>query len=304
MKLNQLRALVCVHETGSLQEASAVLHLTQSAVSRTIKELESDVGLALVQRSNKGMTLTESGQRLLMYARQTLETVRRAKQEMDDLKGLAASEVTLGVTPVTALLGTVKQALVAFQRHHPRSALKIIELRPSVLLQHLRDGLLDVAVTSHLPAVTTGMDWQLQERLPGVVVVREGHDLATADSLRTLHNTLWVSVDPLADQESQFNRTFDNNALVRPANVIECTAMNLALKLLRETDAAMVMCGAALESDRDAWTGSPMNLRVLPVREALPDYPISLVCLDRHRLSRIAEHLYAFLEGAARVARA
>jgi len=301
MKLNQLRALVCVHETGSLQEASAVLHLTQSAVSRTIKELEGDVGLELVQRSNRGMTLTENGQRLLMYARQTLETVRRAKQEMDDLKGLAASEVTLGVTPVTALLGPVKQALVEFQRRHPRSALKIIELRPSLLLQHLRDGLLDMAVTSHWPTVTTGMDWQLLERLPGVVVVKEGHSLAVADSLRALHNTLWVSVDPMSDQESQFNRTFDDNALARPANVIECTAMNLALKLLRETDAAMVMCGAALESDRDAWTGSPMNLRVLPMREALPDYPISLVCLDRHRLSRIAGQLYAALAGAARM---
>lgn len=301
MKLNQLRALVCVHETGSLQEASAVLHLTQSAVSRTIKELEGDVGLELVQRSNRGMTLTENGQRLLMYARQTLETVRRAKQEMDDLKGLAASEVTLGVTPVTALLGPVKQALLEFQRRHPRSALKIIELRPSLLLQHLRDGLLDMAVTSHWPAVTTGMDWQLLERLPGVVVVKEGHSLAAADSLRALYNTLWVSVDPMSDQESQFNRTFDDNALARPANVIECTAMNLALKLLRETDAAMVMCGAALESDRDAWTGSPMNLRVLPVREALPDYPISLVCLDRHRLSRIAGQLYAALAGAARM---
>ena len=54
-----------IHETGSLQDASRVLHLTQPALSRAIKELEGELGITLLIRSNKGMTLTEYGQRML-----------------------------------------------------------------------------------------------------------------------------------------------------------------------------------------------------------------------------------------------
>lgn len=60
MKLNQLRALAAVAETGSIQEASRILHLTQPALSKAIKELESSVGATLFVRSSKGVQLTPS----------------------------------------------------------------------------------------------------------------------------------------------------------------------------------------------------------------------------------------------------
>ncbi|WP_297841231.1 LysR family transcriptional regulator, partial [Pseudomonas sp.] len=138
MKLHQLRALVSIHETGSLQDASTVLHLTQSALSRAIKELESELGITLLVRSNKGMTLTEYGQRMLGHARQALESVRRARQEIEDMKGLVVSEITIGVTPVTAILQPFKQVLLEFQQTYPQASLRVLELRPAQLLQHLR----------------------------------------------------------------------------------------------------------------------------------------------------------------------
>ncbi|GLO16703.1 MULTISPECIES: LysR family transcriptional regulator [Pseudomonas] len=295
MKLHQLRALVSIHETGSLQDASAVLHLTQSALSRAIKELESELGITLLVRSNKGMKLTEYGQRMLGHARQALESVRRARQEIEDMKGQVVSEITVGVTPVTALLAPLKQVLLAFQQKHPEVMLRILEMRPTQLLQHLRDGLLDFALTSQLPASTVGLDWQPLCRLAGVVVVRKDHPLRHVKSLRQLQQATWISVDPLSDAQSQFNQLFQGSALARPRQVIECTAMNLAVKMLIDSDAVMPISEPALGHDLVGLSDMSKHFHTVQVQEPIPDYFINLVCINRSYLTTTASLLHGLL---------
>lgn len=296
MKLHQLRALVAIHETGSLQDASAVLHLTQSALSRAIKELESELGITLLVRSNKGMTLTEYGQRMLGHSRQALESVRRARQEIEDMKGLVVSEITIGVTPVTALLQPLKQVLLDFQQAYPQATLKVLEMRPTQLLQHVRDGLLDFALTSQLPASTVGLDWQPLCRIAGVVVVRKDHPLRNVKSLRLLQQAQWLSVDPLNDSQSQFNQLFEGSALARPRKVFECTAMNLAIKLLIDSDVVMTMSEAAQGHDLVGLSDMSKYLHKVEIQEPVPDYFINLVCVNRSYLTKTAGQLFGMLQ--------
>lgn len=296
MKLHQLRALVAIHETGSLQDASAVLHLTQSALSRAIKELENELGITLLVRSNKGMTLTEYGQRMLGHSRQALESVRRARQEIEDMKGLVVSEITIGVTPVTALLQPLKQVLLDFQQAYPQATLKVLEMRPTQLLQHLRDGLLDFALTSQLPASTVGLDWQPLCRIAGVVVVRKDHPLRNVKSLRLLQQAQWLSVDPLNDSQSQFNQLFEGSALARPRKVFECTAMNLAIKLLIDSDVVMTMSEAAQGHDLVGLSDMSKYLHKVEIQEPVPDYSINLVCVNRSYLTKTAGQLFGMLQ--------
>jgi LysR family transcriptional regulator of abg operon len=296
MKLHQLRALVAIHETGSLQDASAVLHLTQSALSRAIKELENELGITLLVRSNKGMTLTEYGQRMLGHSRQALESVRRARQEIEDMKGLVVSEITIGVTPVTALLQPLKQVLLEFQHAYPQATLKVLEMRPTQLLQHVRDGLLDFALTSQLPASTVGLDWQPLCRIAGVVVVRKEHPLRNVKSLRLLQQAQWLSVDPLTDSQSQFNQLFEGSALARPRKVFECTAMNLAIKLLIDSDVVMTMSEAAQGHDLVGLSDMSKYLHKVEIQEPVPDYFINLVCVNRSYLTKTAGQLFGMLQ--------
>lgn len=296
MKLHQLRALVAIHETGSLQDASRVLHLTQPALSRAIKELEGELGITLLIRSNKGMTLTEYGQRMLGHARQALESVRRARQEIEDMKGLVVSEITIGVTPVTAILHVLKHALVEFRHAYPRVSLRVLEMRPNQLLQHLRDGQLDFALTSQLPVASTGLDWEPLCRIPGVVVARKDHPLRNVQSLRQLQQADWISVDPLGDAHSQFNQLFEGNGLARPLKVFECTAMNLAINLLIETDALMILSQASLGHDLVGLRNMPELLRKVEISEPVPDYFVALACVNRSYLTRSASQLFDMLK--------
>ena len=296
MKLHQLRALVCIHETGSLQDAAQVLHLTQSALSRAMKELETELGVTLLVRSNRGMSLTEYGQRMLGHARQALESVRRAGQEIEDMKGLKVSEITLGVTPVTALLQPLKETLLQFQHTCPHAALKVLEMRPSQLLQHLRDGLLDFALTSQVPSHAVGLDWQPLCRIPGVLAVRKDHPLRKVKSLRLLQDAQWISVDSLADTQSQFNQLFADSAGGRPGKVFECTAMNLAVKMLIESDAVMVASEAALGHALVGLSDMAKHLHALQIQESIPDYSVNLVCVNRSYLTRPASGLFNALQ--------
>ena len=140
MKLHQLRALAAVSETGSMQEASRLLHVTQPALSKAIKELEASVGAALFVRTNKGVQLTPYGQRLVGHARLISENVRRARQDLEDMKGTVVSEITVAVTPVTALLRPAGACITAFRRDFPSAQLRLQEMRPAQMLEHLREG--------------------------------------------------------------------------------------------------------------------------------------------------------------------
>ncbi|MGA3797882.1 LysR substrate-binding domain-containing protein [Pseudomonas fluorescens] len=294
MNLRQLRALVEVQETGSLQEASTRMHVTQSALSKTIKEFELELGVTLLVRSNKGVSLTEGALRLLTHARQVMESVRRAQQEIEDFKGTVVSEINIGVTPVTALFPALNDALTRFQAEHPKARLKVQEMRPAHLLQRLRDGLLDFALTSQLPLSTVGFEWHALGQMPGALIGRRNHPLRNVRSLRLLQHANWISADPLSDSQSQLSQLFEGNGLPQPARLMECTALSLAFQQVSQTDALMITCRLNNQDPRVTMSG--LDIEEIQVNEPIPDYPINLVCLNRAYLIRSAAALFDMLE--------
>lgn len=73
MTLAQLRYIIMVADTGSMNEAAKALFISQPSLSQSVKELESEIGLELFRRSNRGVTVTQEGQEFLGYARQVVE---------------------------------------------------------------------------------------------------------------------------------------------------------------------------------------------------------------------------------------
>ena len=73
MKLQQLRYLVAIVDCGSFNRASQTLYVTQPTMSKAIEDLEREMGITILARTNRGVTLTEEGTRFLSYARQVVE---------------------------------------------------------------------------------------------------------------------------------------------------------------------------------------------------------------------------------------
>lgn len=96
MDLHQLKTFVTVARERSITRASEQLHLSQPAVSAHIKALEDALGLALFERTSRGMSLTADGERLLAKAEQTLAAHRELLDEATRLKGRLVGKLRLG----------------------------------------------------------------------------------------------------------------------------------------------------------------------------------------------------------------
>ena len=89
MDLKQLEYFVHVAELGSFTRAANRLAVVQSALSRQVRALEVELRQPLFARTGRGVTLTEPGRRLLEHGRGILQQVERARQDIEDRRGLA-----------------------------------------------------------------------------------------------------------------------------------------------------------------------------------------------------------------------
>ncbi|MFJ7142504.1 LysR family transcriptional regulator [Pseudomonas protegens] len=285
MKLHQLRALVSICESGSIQEASRLLHISQPALSKGIKELEAELGVPLLIRSNRGITATEYGERLVRRARLILEEVRRAAEEIDTLKGRMDGKLSIGVSPVTPGPQFVA-SLNRYRQHYPKVQVQIHELRPSKLMEGLREGQLDMALTSLPPSRNTdGFHWEELYAQPTVLVVRKDHPLRHARHLSELQEQEWLLQDSL--EQSKVGVMFEENGVAPPQNVIECASVVLFAELAVTSDAISYWSLRVLES-------APMlmqKLEILEIVEPVPPMNISLVCRDQELMTREAKAL-------------
>ena len=97
VSLRQLRAFVAVAHSGSFTDAAASLHITQSALSGLIKELESALGVQVVQRSTRKVQLSAIGAEFLPLAARILQDLDGALQAIVDLKSLKSGVVRVAV---------------------------------------------------------------------------------------------------------------------------------------------------------------------------------------------------------------
>lgn len=290
MKFHQVRALVAIDQCGSINEASQILHVTQPALSRSIKDLERELGLTLMQRSYKGMSLTDEGRRILRHAQMAVESMRRLQIEADNIHDTAVGEVAVGVTSLTAVLPGFGACISDFQAKNQRVRIKLIEQRPSHIVQRLRDGTLDFALTSQQNTQRLNLDWEALDRIQGNVFCSPGNPLRHARSLRQLQYANWISLDAVGDRSSQFHQMFEVNDVHPPQNVIECSSLLLALGMVQNASAFMTLSNFAAGSTLSA-AQTPALYKV-EVEEIIPEYPIYLVCVDRHALTSPAKELF------------
>lgn len=289
MKLHQLRALLAIFENGSIQEASRQLHISQPALSKSIKELEGELGISLLVRSNRGITLTEYGEHLVRRARLILEEVRRAREEIETLKGTMDGNVSIGVSPVTPGAQFIA-SLNRYRKHYPRVKIQIHELRPSKLMEGLREGHLDLVLTSSPNSMSNdGFQWTELYVQPTVLAVRKHHPLQGATQLHELSGQEWLLQDSL--ENSRIGLMFQQYRMEPPQRITECASVVLFCELALNTDAVSYWSQRVLDHVRRLG----QELQVLDLQEQAPPMNISLVCRDpelmTHEASALANEL-------------
>lgn len=178
MELRHLRYFQAVAELGSVTAAARRLYVSQSAISEQMKDLERELGCALLDRSGRNVQLTPQGQVFLAEARRTLEAAQRA---IDVTRRSVRGEVgTLAIGYfVWGTAGFFPRIIREFRRLRPGIRLSLMEMHAMQQIQALEAGTIDVALTRPLqPPLDKIFRSELLLRDPAVVAMRPDHRLA------------------------------------------------------------------------------------------------------------------------------
>ena len=143
--LELYRVFYVVAKNKHMTRASEELHISQPAISQSIKKLEDQIGGTLFLRSNKGMELTEEGKMFYEYVKGALELISNAENEFTSFKDLSKGEIKIGCsTTLTKLI--LINSLKEFHKDYPNININIINDLTSNLINDLKLGKLDFVI--------------------------------------------------------------------------------------------------------------------------------------------------------------
>lgn len=171
----QLRAFVEVADCGSFTRAANKMHLTQSALSGLIKELEQTFGAKLFDRTTRQMHLSNVGERLLPQARRVLNELISLENEVDMLNNLAQGKVRLAVSQQFAAT-TMPTMMAKFKSLYPNIEVSLLDCSVELVLKHVEDGTVDLGIGAEREYASDVMADFLFE-LPFAVVMPKDHRL-------------------------------------------------------------------------------------------------------------------------------
>lgn len=145
LDLGRLRALHAVAVHGSVGAAASALGYTPSAVSQQIAKLERETRTTLLERSGRGIRLTDEAHQLADTAQQLLALVEEAEVRIEERRGLPSGRLTIGCF-ASAARGLMPRALAELARRHPDLDARLSEVDPHLSIDLVARGVIDLAV--------------------------------------------------------------------------------------------------------------------------------------------------------------
>jgi DNA-binding transcriptional LysR family regulator len=196
LDVKRLRVLREVAAHGSFSAAADALAYTQSAVSQQIATLEREAGTVLVDRSARGVKLTDAGEALVRHADAVLARLADAEAELEAIAGLRGGRLRIVAFP-TAGATLAPRAIAQFRARHPGVELTLVPGEPEEGIAALKAGDADIAMLIET-GFETGHDEAIERtRLmedPMYVVLPAGHPLAARRRVRMadLSEESWI----------------------------------------------------------------------------------------------------------------
>lgn len=157
MIIRNFEYLLALNQERHFARAAAACQVSQPTLSSGIKQLEEDMDVLIVKRGQRFEGFTEEGARVLLLAQQMLEDCQRLKQELRDLRGPGLQgPFRIGMSPSTAAVVSVLS--VSFAEQFPLLQISSTTASCEELMQQLRQGELDMALTHLEPALHEGLE--------------------------------------------------------------------------------------------------------------------------------------------------
>ena len=222
MRLAQIEQFIAIVEAGSIRGAARQLGVSQPALTRGLQQLEQDLGVQLLQRTIRGIALTEVGTAFLARARVADAEMRKAADEARGGAARAGQLLTLAVSPVGASL-LLPELFGLLQARHPGTRLRVMELAPSAVLPLVRDDVADIGIAQRTRAgLDAGLRFRPLFEVQMRIAARPGHPALRARTLTDLAGASWLAMTVPGSTEDIVSLSYRRLGLVPPEPVAHC----------------------------------------------------------------------------------
>jgi LysR family pca operon transcriptional activator len=272
LKFHSLRTLDAVEKHRSLLKASSALSVTQPALTKSLLDLEAQVGIRLFDRHARGVRPTEAGLVFVQSARRILAEVRRLDEELDLLSAPGGGILSIGALPVTAA-GMLPGVLKRLRTNHPRLRVRLQQGRTEDLLPLLAAGEIEFIVGRlYEPATPDAFEREALWTEPISILARAQHTIfsgpITAEELGR-YDLVLPTITQRIGQEIEWVLA---QLGVDLAGALRSSSYMLIRELLLETDMLSVMPRAMMLGDLVRGV-----LRVAPMPIPTPERPAGLI---------------------------
>ena len=245
MNLRQLRAFAAIVDSGGFARAADRLHLTQPALSRQIRTLETELGVSLFDRVGRRVQLTSEGEDLLRRSRHLLAEAAALLERAHSLKSGDSGILRVGATP-QVIENLIAQFLTLYRRRHPSVEVHLIEDGGTRLHERLDRGDVHVAMAA---AGGTRFEDQLLYPMHLLAVVSPSHPIASRPVLdiRELSNEPLLVLRPGFGSREWFD--------------VACNAAGIRARVLLESGAPSTLVALA---------GANYAVAILPSNAQVP----------------------------------
>ena len=250
LRLRQLQVLLSLASTQNISHSAEQLHMTQPALSKWLKELESDIGLPLFERHARGLRPTSYGQTLIEYATRLGNEMDRAREEMTALRNGSSGRAVVGASGA-AIASVVPQAVLALLEGMPHANVQVLEAPMDRLYRQLLEREIDVAIGRASPRYNDpdiASDVLYEERLH--FAVRPDHPLAARRGRLHWKHLLahrWVVWTRDIPAREVLESSLTLAGLSMPRDSVQSNSLSATTALVAESDLVAVVSSRAIE---------------------------------------------------------
>ena len=297
VKLHDLHVLMAVAQAGSMNKAAVLLRTGQSAISRSIVDLEHAVGVRLVDRTAHGVEPTKYGRALLDGGAAAFDELRQAVKKIEFLADPTAGEVRIGCTPLLAT-SFVSAVIDRLSRRHPRMLFHLVTGYVETLYRELSGRNVDLLIARRFGSIAgEGLEFQFLFDDSSVVAAGAQSPLVRRRRIEfaDLLEESWVLPPPGSEIASIASEAFRANGVDGPRTTVVTDSPHVRMSLLATGRFVTILPASALK-----FPAVRPEIKVLPVRLPKTSVPSGIVTLKTRALSPVAQ---LFIDRAREVAK-